>query len=120
MLSFAWGGGRPAPLFAATRQDGMRLNLNQLGEAILGEGEAQRRMQEATSISWLAMTWSTSRSRSRRSSASSTSSPSMPPGYVKERLRALYRQAMAHHYVHPDGRVTPIRESGHGSIRICI
>ena len=27
------------------RQDGMRLNLNQLGEAILGEGEAQRRMQ---------------------------------------------------------------------------
>ena len=27
--------------------------------------------------------------------------------HVKERLRALYRQAMAHHYVHPDGRVTP-------------
>jgi RHH-type proline utilization regulon transcriptional repressor/proline dehydrogenase/delta 1-pyrroline-5-carboxylate dehydrogenase len=27
------------------RQEGIRLNLNQLGEAILGEGEARRRMQ---------------------------------------------------------------------------
>jgi len=27
------------------RQDGMRLNINQLGEAILGEEEAQRRLQ---------------------------------------------------------------------------
>ncbi len=26
---------------------------------------------------------------------------------VTERLRTLYRQAMAHHYAHPDGRVTP-------------
>src|SRR5258706_109285 len=26
---------------------------------------------------------------------------------VKDRLRALYRQALAHHYQHPDGRVTP-------------
>ena len=30
-----------------------------------------------------------------------------PRNCVKERLRVLDRQAMAHHYVYPDGRVTP-------------
>jgi RHH-type proline utilization regulon transcriptional repressor/proline dehydrogenase/delta 1-pyrroline-5-carboxylate dehydrogenase len=33
------------PLIRKRRADGMRMNLNQLGEAILGEGEAEKRIQ---------------------------------------------------------------------------
>ncbi len=36
---------RLARLLAVRRAAGMRMNLNQLGEAVLGEGEAQRRLQ---------------------------------------------------------------------------
>ena len=89
------------------RQDGMRLNLNQLGEAILGEGEAQRRMQAyfdllaRADVEYISVKVSSVFSQLNLVAFDATKA------YVKERLRALYRQAMAHHYVHPNGRVTP-------------
>jgi RHH-type proline utilization regulon transcriptional repressor/proline dehydrogenase/delta 1-pyrroline-5-carboxylate dehydrogenase len=89
------------------RQDGMRLNLNQLGEAILGEGEAQRRMQAYLAlltrddVEYISVKVSSVFSQLNLVAFDATKA------CVKERLRALYRQAMAHHYVHPDGRVTP-------------
>src|SRR5262252_4088261 len=89
------------------RQDGMRLNLNQLGEAILGEGEARRRMQAyldllaRDDVEYISVKVSSVFSQLNLIAFEATKE------HVKERLRALYRQAMAHHYVHPDGRVTP-------------
>ena len=89
------------------RQDGMRLNLNQLGEAILGEGEAQRRMQAyldllaRDDVEYISVKVSSVFSQLNLIAFEATKER------VKERLRALYRQAMAHHYAHPDGRVTP-------------
>ena len=89
------------------RQDGMRLNLNQLGEAILGEGEACRRMQAyldllaRDDVEYISVKVSSVFSQLNLVAFDATKE------HVKERLRALYRQAMAHHYTHPDGRVTP-------------
>jgi len=89
------------------RQDGMRLNLNQLGEAILGEGEAQRRMQAyldllaRDDVEYISVKVSSVFSQLNLVAFDATKE------YVKERLRTLYRQAMAHRYVHPDDRVTP-------------
>lgn len=89
------------------RRDGVRLNLNQLGEAILGEGEAERRMQAYLAllarpdVEYISV------------KVSSIFSQINLVGYrrtveqIKERLRRLYRQALAHHYRHPDGQVTP-------------
>jgi RHH-type proline utilization regulon transcriptional repressor/proline dehydrogenase/delta 1-pyrroline-5-carboxylate dehydrogenase len=89
------------------RQDGMRLNLNQLGEAILGEGEAQRRMQAYLAllarddVEYISVKVSSVFSQLNLVAFDATRE------HVKARLRTLYRQAMAQHYVHPDGRVTP-------------
>jgi RHH-type proline utilization regulon transcriptional repressor/proline dehydrogenase/delta 1-pyrroline-5-carboxylate dehydrogenase len=88
------------------RQSGTRLNLNQLGEAILGEGEAQRRMQAylgllaRDDVEYISIKVSSVFSQLNLIAFEQTKER------VKERLRLLYRQAMAHHYHHPDGRVT--------------
>lgn len=80
------------------RADGTRLNLNQLGEAILGEEEAKRRMQAYLAllarpdVEYISV------------KVSSIFSQIHLVGYektleqVKERLRTLYRQALTHHY----------------------
>jgi RHH-type proline utilization regulon transcriptional repressor/proline dehydrogenase/delta 1-pyrroline-5-carboxylate dehydrogenase len=89
------------------RQGGTRLNLNQLGEAILGEGEAQRRMQAyldllaRDDVEYISVKVSSVFSQLNLVAFDATKER------VKERLRLLYRQAMTHHYAHPDGRVTP-------------
>ena len=89
------------------RHDGTRLNFNQLGEAILGEGEAQRRMKAylellaRDDVEYISVKVSSVFSQLNLVAFDATKRS------VKERLRALYRQAMAHHYAHPDGRVTP-------------
>ncbi|HEY7038585.1 MAG TPA: bifunctional proline dehydrogenase/L-glutamate gamma-semialdehyde dehydrogenase [Methylomirabilota bacterium] len=92
---------------AERRAAGIRLNLNQLGEAILGEAEAARRLE-----AYLALL---SRDDVEYISVkvSSVSSQIELPAFrhtvdvVEERLRTLYRQAQRHRYRHPDGRVTP-------------
>src|SRR2546422_1099868 len=89
------------------RQDGTRLNLNQLGEAILGEGEAQRRMQAyldllaRDDVEYISVKVSSVFSQLNLVAFDATRER------VKARLRLLYRQAMTHHYAHPNGRVTP-------------
>src|SRR6266850_3456015 len=92
---------------AERRADGIRLNLNQLGEAILGEEEAARRLEAYLAllarddVEYISVKVSSVSSQLELSAFRPTVE------VVKDRLRALYRQALAHHYQHPDGRVTP-------------
>ncbi|MEZ4736586.1 MAG: proline dehydrogenase family protein [Caldilineaceae bacterium] len=89
------------------RQGETRLNLNQLGEAILGEGEAKRRLQAyldllaRPDVEYISVKVSSVLSQINLVAFDAT------VDLVKERLRTLYRQALAHHYQHPDGRRTP-------------
>src|SRR6267142_3618235 len=92
---------------AERRADGIRLNLNQLGEAILGEEEAARRLEAYRAllarddVEYISVKVSSVSSQLELSAFRHTVL------VVKDRLRALYRQALGHHYRHPDGRVTP-------------
>jgi RHH-type proline utilization regulon transcriptional repressor/proline dehydrogenase/delta 1-pyrroline-5-carboxylate dehydrogenase len=92
---------------AERRADGIRLNLNQLGEAILGEQEAARRLEAYLAL--LARDDVEYISVKVSSVSSQIELTAFRPAVriVKDRLRALYRQALRHHYRHPDGRVTP-------------
>ncbi len=89
------------------RQSGTRLNLNQLGEAILGEGEAKRRLAAylqllaREDVEYISVKVSSVVSQINLVAFDATVE------LVKERLRTLYRQALAHHYTHPDGTQTP-------------
>jgi len=92
---------------AERRADGIRLNLNQLGEAILGEEEAARRLEAYLAllarhdVEYISVKVSSVSSQIELTAFRHTVL------VVKDRLRALYRQALRHHYRHPDGRVTP-------------
>ncbi|MCE7989320.1 MAG: aldehyde dehydrogenase family protein [Caldilinea sp. CFX5] len=89
------------------RQSGTRLNLNQLGEAILGEDEARRRLQAyldllaRPDVEYISVKVSSILSQINLVAFDSTVE------LVKARLRTLYRQALAHEYIHPDGQRTP-------------
>lgn len=92
---------------ARRRQGGVRLNLNLLGEAILGEAEAQRRLDgylallAREDVEYISVKISSMCSQLNQVAFDQTLNA------VKERLRPLYRQALAYHYRHPDGHVTP-------------
>jgi len=88
------------------RRAGMRLNLNQLGEAILGEAEAARRLEAYLAL--LARDDVEYISVKVSSIFSQIDLVAFRPtvARVAERLRALYRAAARHRYRHPDGRVT--------------
>jgi RHH-type proline utilization regulon transcriptional repressor/proline dehydrogenase/delta 1-pyrroline-5-carboxylate dehydrogenase len=92
---------------AERRAAGIRLNLNQLGEAILGEEEAGRRLEAYLAL--LAREDVEYISVKISSVSSQLELTAFRPSVeiVKDRLRALYRQALRYHYRHPDGRVTP-------------
>ncbi len=89
------------------RQSGTRLNLNQLGEAILGEAEAERRMNAYLSllarpdVEYISVKVSSIFSQINLVAYRQTVE------LVKDRLRRLYRQALTHTYAHADGRQTP-------------
>ena len=89
------------------RQSGTRLNLNQLGEAILGEGEAKRRLNAylellaRPDVEYISVKVSSVFSQINLVAFDATVEA------IKERLRVLYRQALHHLYQHPDGRRTP-------------
>jgi RHH-type proline utilization regulon transcriptional repressor/proline dehydrogenase/delta 1-pyrroline-5-carboxylate dehydrogenase len=88
------------------RRAGIRLNLNQLGEAILGEAEAARRLQAylallaRNDVEYISVKVSSIFSQIDLVAFRTT------VAHVAERLRALYRAAAASRYRHPDGRVT--------------
>src|SRR6266852_2804862 len=87
--------------------DGSRRNLNQLGEAILGEEEAARGLEAYLAllarddVEYISVKVSSVSSQIELTAFRHTVL------VVKDRLRALYRQALRHHYRHPDGHVTP-------------
>jgi RHH-type proline utilization regulon transcriptional repressor/proline dehydrogenase/delta 1-pyrroline-5-carboxylate dehydrogenase len=89
------------------RRAGMRLNLNQLGEAILGEAEAARRLEAYLAllarddVEYISVKVSSVFSQIDLVAFDST------VAHVAERLRTLYRAAARHRYSHPDGRLTP-------------
>ena len=89
------------------RRAGIRLNLNQLGEAILGEGEAHRRLEAYLAL--LARDDVEYISVKISSVFSQINLVAFRPTVelIKARLRALYRQALRHTYRHADGRLTP-------------
>ena len=89
------------------RRAGMRLNLNQLGEAILGEAEAARRLDAYLAL--LARDDVEYISVKVSSVFSQIDLVAFRPtvARVAERLRTLYRAAARHRYRHPDGRITP-------------
>jgi RHH-type transcriptional regulator, proline utilization regulon repressor / proline dehydrogenase / delta 1-pyrroline-5-carboxylate dehydrogenase len=92
---------------AERRRAGVRLNLNLLGEAILGEGEAARRLEAYVAllaredVEYISVKVSSVFSQINLVAFRHTVER------VKERLRVLYRQALRHHYRHPDGHLTP-------------
>jgi RHH-type proline utilization regulon transcriptional repressor/proline dehydrogenase/delta 1-pyrroline-5-carboxylate dehydrogenase len=92
---------------AARRAAGMRLNLNQLGEAILGEAEAARRLDAYLALLARPDVEYISVKVSSVSSQIDLVAFRHTVDRVKDRLRVLYREAMRHRYRHPDGRLTP-------------
>jgi len=89
------------------RATGVRLNLNLLGEAILGEGEAARRLEAYLAllarddVEYISVKVSSVFSQINLVAFRHTMER------VKDRLRVLYRQALRHHYQRPDGRRVP-------------
>src|SRR6266851_7797374 len=89
------------------RRAGVRLNLNLLGEAILGEGEAARRLEAYLAllarddVEYISVKVSSVFSQINLVAFRHTVER------VKERLRILYRQALRHQYRHADGHLTP-------------
>jgi len=85
------------------RQEGVRLNLNHLGEAILGEEEAVRRLNlylndlEQDDVEYVSIKISTIFSQINVLDWEGTLN------VLEERLRQLYRKAMHHTFKRPDG-----------------
>ncbi len=84
-------------------QEGIKLNLNRLGEAILSEEEAERRLQvylkdfENPLIHYISIKISTIYSQINLLAWESSK------GKIKEKLRILYRSAMKHTYRNEEG-----------------
>ncbi|MEM7110845.1 MAG: bifunctional proline dehydrogenase/L-glutamate gamma-semialdehyde dehydrogenase [Chloroflexota bacterium] len=89
------------------REGGTRLNLNHLGEAILGEGEAAHRLKAylellaRPDVEYISVKISSIFSQINLAAFDQTVEK------IKVRLRTLYRQAMAHEYKLPDGTAVP-------------
>ena len=85
----------------------MRLNINHLGEAILGEEEAHKRLKlylddlAKPDFAYMSIKLSTIYSQINLLAREKTLS------IAAERLRALYRAANSHTYTYPDGTVSP-------------
>jgi len=86
------------------RESGTRLNINQLGEAILGEGEAQRRFDAYLAllarddVEYVSVKISSIFSQINLVAFDETIEA------LKVRLRQLYRQAMTHPFITTDGK----------------
>lgn len=99
---------RPLRAYLARRRnDGTSLNINYLGEAILGEGEAQRRFDAYLNllarpdIAYISVKISSIFSQINHIAYDWTLEQ------IKKRLRQLYHQAQTHHYQAADGTTKP-------------
>ena len=102
--------GEKGPLLrhlAERRKEGVKLNLNHLGEAILGEEEAVRRLHvyvhdlQQDSIEYVSIKISTIFSQINLLAWDKTIE------ILAERLRLLYQTAKNHFYTHPNGEKSP-------------
>lgn len=88
------------------RKEGVRLNLNHLGEAILGEAEAERRLEvylhdlAQDDIEYVSVKISTIFSQINLLSWDKTIDK------LSDKLKKLYRVAQAHTFTHADGHTT--------------
>ncbi|MCB0120657.1 MAG: proline dehydrogenase family protein, partial [Caldilineaceae bacterium] len=89
------------------RQNGTRLNLNHLGEAILGEGEAARRLQAYLDLLARPDVEYISVKISSIFSQINLVAFDHNVAAISERLRTLYRAAMQTSYRLPDGSTVP-------------
>jgi RHH-type proline utilization regulon transcriptional repressor/proline dehydrogenase/delta 1-pyrroline-5-carboxylate dehydrogenase len=89
------------------RKDGIHINLNHLGEAILGEDEAKHRLTvylndlASPDIEYISIKISTIYSQISYLAWEDTLS------ILEQRLKQLYRAAQSHQYVHSNGKRTP-------------
>jgi RHH-type proline utilization regulon transcriptional repressor/proline dehydrogenase/delta 1-pyrroline-5-carboxylate dehydrogenase len=89
------------------RGSGTRLNINHLGEAVLGEAEAERRLEAYLAllarpdVEYISVKISSVFSQINLVAAEHTVEE------IKVRLRKLYRAAMSHEYQAPDGTRAP-------------
>ncbi len=92
---------------AERRKEGVRINLNHLGEAILGESEAEQRLKtyledlKRPEIEYISVKISTIFSQISLLAWEDTLVK------LEERLKLLYRAAMQHTFVRADGSATP-------------
>ena len=102
--------GEPQALHAhlkKRRKQGVRMNVNHLGEAVLGEEECERRMNiytrdlENPDIEYISVKISTIYSQIHALAFEHT------VGILVERLSRLYRTAAAHHFVRRNGARVP-------------
>lgn len=95
------------PHLKARREAGVRMNLNHLGEAVLGEGEAISRLNDylrdlaEDEIEYISVKISTIYSQISSLAFDHTVAA------LKDRLAQLFRSAGKHVFTHQDGRVTP-------------
>lgn len=89
------------------RKENVRINLNRLGEAILGEEEAHRRLQlylqdlENPSVEYISVKISTICSQINLLAWEETLA------ILSDRLKLLFRAAKKYHYTRPDGTKVP-------------
>ncbi|GBC63691.1 aldehyde dehydrogenase [Desulfonema ishimotonii] len=95
------------PHLQKRKADGVRMNLNHLGEAVLGEGESMTRLlayirdMEDPEIEYISVKISTIFSQISSLAIENTIDVLM------DRLSQLFRAAMKHRYVHKDGTAVP-------------
>lgn len=98
---------RLKPHLGKRRKQGTRMNINQLGEAILGEEEAKHRMEqviarlESPDCEYISVKISAIFSQINLVAYDATLEE------IKERLRVLYRTAQKHTFTREDGSVSP-------------
>lgn len=95
------------PHLKQRKNAGMRMNINQLGEAILGEEEAKHRLQqvierlESPECEYISVKISAILSQINLLDFEGT------VALIQDRLRVLYRTAMTHNYTRNDGTSHP-------------
>ena len=95
------------PHLKKRKEQGIRMNINQLGEAILGEEEAGKRMDQVVARLESPACENISVKISAIFSQINLVAYDDTLAQIKERLRRLYRTAQAHTFTQNDGSVSP-------------
>jgi RHH-type proline utilization regulon transcriptional repressor/proline dehydrogenase/delta 1-pyrroline-5-carboxylate dehydrogenase len=96
-----------ARYLAQRRAEGARINVNQLGEAVLGEADAEARVQSYAALLARPDVESISVKISSVFSQIDLLSWQSTHELLCDRLRVIYRAALAHRFERPDGGAVP-------------